>query len=101
MNEVYLNIAEGHEKLAAGYRALAGKATDSESTVPEPPVPEPPVPEQHQPTLEEIRAAMADKSRDGHREAVKAIITKYGVNNLSALEPKHYAAALKEVEEIK
>jgi hypothetical protein len=51
--------------------------------------------------LEEVRAAMADKSRDGHREAVKAIITKYGAGNLSSLDPKHYAAALKEVGELK
>lgn len=58
-------------------------------------------PEEKQPTLEEVRAAMADKSRDGHREAVKAIITKYGANNLSSLDPKHYASALKEVGELK
>jgi len=57
--------------------------------------------EEKEPTLEEVRAAMADKSRDGHREAVKAIITKYGANNLSSLDPKHYRAALKEVGEIK
>lgn len=57
--------------------------------------------EEKQPTLEEIRAAMADKSRDGHREAVKVIITKYGAGNLSALDPRYYAAALKEVGEIK
>lgn len=58
-------------------------------------------PEEKPITLEEVRAAMADKSRDGHREAVKAIITKYGANNLSSLDPKHYAAALKEVGELK
>jgi hypothetical protein len=58
-------------------------------------------PTEKQPTLEEVRAAMADKSRDGHREAVKAIITKYEANNLSSLDPKYYAAALKEVGELK
>ena len=58
-------------------------------------------PKEKQPTLEEVRAMMADKSRDGHREAVKAIITKYGANNLSSLDPKCYGAALKEVGEIK
>lgn len=63
--------------------------------------PEDQAPEEKQPTLEEVRAAMADKSRDGHREAVKAIITKYGANNLSSLDPKYYAAALKEVGELK
>jgi hypothetical protein len=63
--------------------------------------PEEQAPEEKPITLEEVRAAMADKSRDGHREVVKAIITKYGANNLSALDPKHYAAALKEVGELK
>jgi len=58
-------------------------------------------PKEKQPTLEEVRAVMADKSRDGHREAVKAIITKYGANNLSSLDPKNYAAALKEAGELK
>ena len=58
-------------------------------------------PKEKQPTLEEVRAMMADKSRDGHREAVKAIITKYGASNLSSLDPKHYAAALKEAGELK
>jgi hypothetical protein len=75
------------------------KVEESETIEPEPEVVE--VPEEKQPTLEEVRAAMADKSRDGHREAVKAIITKYGANNLSSLDPKHYAAALKEVGELK
>jgi len=68
---------------------------------PEEKVPEEKAPEEKPITLEEVRAAMADKSRDGHREAVKAIITKYGANNLSSLDPKHYAAALKEVGELK
>ena len=75
------------------------KAKVEEPETKEPEVEE--VPEEKQPTLEEVRAAMADKSRDGHREAVKAIITKYGANNLSSLDPKHYAAALKEVGELK
>lgn len=59
------------------------------------------VAEQKQTTLEEVRAAMADKSRDGHREAVKGIITKYGANNLSSLDPNYYATALKEVGELR
>jgi len=75
------------------------KAKVEEAEINEPKVEE--APEEKQPTLEEVRAAMADKSRDGHREAVKAIITKYGANNLSSLDPKHYAAALKEVGELK
>jgi len=77
------------------------KANEPETKDPE--IEEEPIEEleEKQPTLEEVRAAMADKSRDGHREAVKAIITKYGANNLSSLDPKHYTAALKEVGELK
>lgn len=80
------------------------KAKVEEPETKEPEVGEVPVeeaPEEKPITLEEVRAAMAYKSRDGHREAVKAIITKYGANNLSSLDPKHYAAALKEVGELK
>ena len=80
------------------------KAKVEEPETKEPEVGEAPVeeaPEEKPITLEEVRAAMADKSRDGHREAVKAIITKYGANNLSSLDSKHYAAALKEVGELK
>lgn len=88
-------------------KKLKAKATEVEDPMTEEPElgevqgEKKPAPEEKQPTLEEVRAAMADKSRDGQREAVKAIITKYGANNLSSMDPKHYASALKEVGELK
>lgn len=54
-------------------------------------------PGEYRPSLEEVREAMAEKSRDGHREALRAILTKYGVNNLTTLDSKFYADVLKEV----
>lgn len=57
--------------------------------------------EQRQLTLEEVRAAMAEKNREGHREEVKAILLKYGADKLTALDPEHYAEVLKEVGGIK
>ncbi|CAB1253384.1 hypothetical protein [Clostridium tyrobutyricum] len=56
---------------------------------------------QKQPTLEEVRAAMAEKNREGHREEVKAILVKYGANKLTALDPEHYVEVLKKVGGIK
>ena len=56
--------------------------------------------EQRQPTLEEVRAAMAEKNREGHREEIKTILVKYGANKLTALDPEHYAEVLKKVSEI-
>lgn len=93
-NDVAIEANEEPVKKKSKAKAKVEKAEIKEPEVEE-------VPEEKQPTLEEVRAAMADKSRDGHREAVKAIITKYGANNLSSLDHKYYAAALKEVGELK
>lgn len=49
-------------------------------------------------TLEEVRAVCAEKSRAGFTAEVKAIITKYGADKLSAVKPEDYAAVLAEVE---
>jgi hypothetical protein len=54
-----------------------------------------------QSTLEEVREAMAEKSKAGHREEVKAVLLKYGAKKLTSLDEKHYADVLKEVGEIK
>ena len=51
-------------------------------------------------SLEDVRAVMADKSRKGYTAEVKALLTKRGVNNLSDINPKDYAALLAEVEVI-
>lgn len=49
-------------------------------------------------TLETVRAVCAEKSRAGFTAEVKAIITKYGADKLSAVKPEYYAAVLAEVE---
>lgn len=49
-------------------------------------------------TLEEVRAVCAKKSRAGFTAEVKAIITKYGADKLSAVKPEDYAAVIAEVE---
>lgn len=49
-------------------------------------------------TFEEVRAVLAEKSRSGHTAEVKALLTKYGADKLSALDPSKYAKLLSEVE---
>lgn len=51
-------------------------------------------------SLKDVRAVMADKSRKGYTAEVKALLTKRGVNRLSDIDPKEYAALLAEVEVI-
>ncbi len=53
-------------------------------------------------TYEEVRAILAEKSRTGFRAEVKAILTKYGVAQLSDVkDPNVFAAIVAEAEEIK
>ena len=52
-------------------------------------------------TYEEARAILAEKSRLGHRAEVKAILTKYGVKQLSDVtDPKLLATLVAEAEAI-
>lgn len=51
-------------------------------------------------SLEDVRVVMADKSRKGYTAEVKALLTKRGVNKLSDVDPKEYAALLAEAEVI-
>lgn len=92
MNEVYLTIADGFEKLAAGYRALADNASApavSEDT----PVAEAPA-ETVAVTMEEVRAVLADLSENGKRKEVKELLLKYDSGKLSGVKESDYPALL-------
>ena len=46
----------------------------------------------------DIRKVLADKSRAGHTAEIKEIRTQHGAGKLSEIDPKEYAAILKEAE---
>ena len=52
-------------------------------------------------SLYDVRAVLAKKSQAGFTKEIKALIEKYGAEKLSAVEPMHYEALLKEVEGLK
>lgn len=54
--------------------------------------------EENPPTLEEVRAVLAEKSRAGHTAEVKALLTKHGADKLSEIDPAEYPALLTEAE---
>ncbi|MCW6108001.1 rRNA biogenesis protein rrp5 [Clostridium sporogenes] len=102
IKKIMLNIVKDLRSLANNFEALASAIEGqgiTPSIAPNENINEESI--EKQPTLEEVRAAMAEKNREGHREEVKAIIVKHGANKLTALEPKCYADVLKEVGEIK
>ena len=61
---------------------------------------EPPVekPEPKPLTLEQVRAALAEKSRAGHTSEVKALLIKHGADKLSDIDPAEYPVLLAEAE---
>lgn len=47
-------------------------------------------------TLVEVRAVLADKSRDGHTEQIRTLLEKYGASKLSEIDPVQYRDLLDE-----
>ena len=91
-----LGAAEEPKKVTAKSKAKALPA-------PEPEVVEAPAPADEpakEYTLEDVRAALAEKSRAGKTDEVKALISKYGADRLSSIDPSNYAALMADAEVI-
>ncbi len=52
-------------------------------------------------TFEDVRKAFSQKSHEGHTEAVRAIIAKFGAQKLSKIDKEFYPALMKELEAIR
>ena len=96
--KLLLAVAEDLRSLADSVQAVADAmlsnepTVDAEATVPAP---------QKELTLEEGRAVLGEKSRAGFTAEIQALLQKYGASKLSGIDPKHYAALLKDVEVLK
>ena len=64
----------------------------------EAPIPEAQPEKKPELTLEQVRAVLADKSRNGHTAAIRTLLQKYGASKLSGIDPQHYEDLLQEVE---
>ena len=49
-------------------------------------------------TLEQVRAVLADKSRNGHTAEIRSLLQKYGAAKLSGIDPANYKALLADAE---
>lgn len=85
-----LSIVEDLRKLASSIETLA-KEMQADKDIPKADMP------QTEPiTIEKVRAVLADKSQSGKQPEVKALITKYGANKLTEIDPSCYEELLKE-----
>lgn len=104
--KLLLDVIEDIRSLADSLQAVATalSQSDQEDAAAPAPAPEaPPAPAPADPppkaiTLEEVRAVLAEKSHDGYTNQVRGLLQKYGAEKLSGVDPKHYAALLKDAE---
>jgi len=89
------------QEFQAAAKALIGACDSLREFYAESPVPdgvELPVPKPKPITLEQVRAVLAEKSRDGHTAEVRALLEKHCAAKLSEINPAKYAALLAEAE---
>lgn len=105
--KLLLDVIADIRSLADSLEAVAEamSCSDAPGAEPEEPknaVPEPEVPSPAQKSIgkEELRALLGEKSLAGHREAIQALIRKYGAQKFSDVDPKHYPALRKDAEEL-
>lgn len=67
---------------------MFGGAGDAESATPTEPTL----------TLEQVRAVLAEKSRQGHTAEIRALLQTYGASKLSGINPVHYKALVAKAE---
>ena len=86
------------EKPKKKTRKTAKVKTEESAEVHEPE----PAHEEEKPTItfEQVRAALANKSREGYTLAVKNLVESFGAEKLSEIKPEHYAEILKQAEMI-
>lgn len=98
--KLLLDVIEDMRSLADSLQAMAtalGQSDPEDATAPAPsPAPADPPPKAI--TLEEVRAVLAERSHDGYTDQVRGLLQKYGAERLSGVDPKHYAALLKDAE---
>lgn len=104
--KLLLNVIEDIRSLADSLQTVAaalGQSDPEDAAAPAPapetpPAPAPAAPPPKAITLEEVRAVLAEKSHDGYTAEVRGLLQKYGAEKLSGVDPKHYAALLKDAE---
>ena len=100
MNDMAMTIEELRSAATAINEAANWLAAQFGGTAEEAPATKPTAKEEKKPELklEDVRAVLAEKSRAGHTAAIRTLLQKYGASKLSAVDPKHYEALLKDAE---
>lgn len=93
LKDIFSSVEEAPAKAET---KTAKKVTKQEATEPEATKAEP-APSY---TKEDVRGVLAAKSAAGFKKEVKELLEKFGAQQLKQIDPKNYAAILKEAEVI-
>lgn len=100
--KLLLNVVGNLRSLADSIQAVAEAIAGNEPAKPEQSAPvKEAKPEAKAVTLEQVRAALADKSQQGFTADVRALLEKYGAPKLSQIDTANYAALLADAEALK
>ena len=98
-----MDVVSDLRSLADSIEALLGavevNAPEAESK-PEPKETEEPKAKEKQPSLEEVRAKLAELSQSGKQTEVKKLITDFGAKKLSDIPKEKYPELLEKMEEL-
>lgn len=94
------SLADSLEAVAEAMSCSDSPGAKPEKSKTSAPEPESPSPAPKSINKEELRALLGEKSLAGHREAIQALIRKYGGQKFSDVDPKHYPALQKDAEEL-
>lgn len=97
LSELDMAIRDLHSA-AATINDVADTLAEMFSTAPADEAHDAAVPAEPALTLEQVRAVLADKSRQGHTAEIRTLLQKYGASKLSGIDPVHYKALLADVE---
>lgn len=94
-----LSVAEAMTVLAESIKDLASTMSETAPTEPVKKVPKEKQKTDTKPiTMEEVRAVLAEKSRNGQAEGVRELLQRYGCSKLSDINPDDYAALMADAE---
>lgn len=85
------------KKTADELRSLAEQLIGIADSLTEEPAPKTKEPEKEL-SYTDVRKVLAEKSRAGHTAKVKELLIAHGAEKLSGIDPKEYAALVKEAE---
>lgn len=101
--KLLFDVAENMRSLADSLQAIADTIGEGDTTTEKTELPEKiatPIAVPQIPTLEEVRAVLATKSRQGHTAKVKELLLKHGAGKLSEIDKADFPALLSEAEEL-